>query len=82
MGNVSGVYVAGALVPALIITILFFFDHNVSSQMVQLKEFNMKKPAAYHYDFALLALMVCVHACVRACWADTLAEWADTHGPC
>ena len=58
MGQVSGKYVAAALIPALIIVVLFFFDHNVSSQMAQLPEFNLKKPPAYHYDFALLAFMV------------------------
>jgi hypothetical protein len=35
MGRVPGVYIAGALVPALIITILFYFDHAVSSQLAQ-----------------------------------------------
>ena len=35
MGKVPGAYIAGALVPALIITILFYFDHSVSSQLAQ-----------------------------------------------
>ena len=35
MGRVPRVYIAGALVPALIITILFYFDHSVSSQLAQ-----------------------------------------------
>lgn len=58
MGEVSGTYVAGALIPAVILSVLFFFDHNVSSQMAQLEEFNLTKPSAYHYDLALLAFMV------------------------
>ena len=58
MGRVGSVYIAAALVPALIITVLFFFDHNVSAQMAQLEEFHLEKPPAYHYDLALLALMV------------------------
>ena len=37
---------------------LFFFDHNVSSQLAQQEQFNLKKPPAYHYDFMLLSLMV------------------------
>ena len=48
---------AGALVPAIIIVILFYFDHNVSSQMAQRPEFNLRKPAAYKLDLALLAAM-------------------------
>ena len=58
MGNVGGAYIAGALVPAAIITVLFYFDHNVSSQMAQQEDFNLRKPPAYHWDFALLGIMV------------------------
>lgn len=52
-----GKWIAGALVPAIIIVILFYFDHNVSSQMAQRPEFNLRKPATYNYDLALLGLM-------------------------
>ena len=34
--------------------VLFFFDHNVSSQLAQTEDFNLKKPPAYHYDFFLV----------------------------
>ncbi len=54
MGELPGSYVAGALVPALLIAILFYFDHTVSAQMAQLEEFNLQKPPAYHYDLFLL----------------------------
>ena len=37
MGKVPGAFIAGALVPALIITILFYFDHSVSSQLAQVR---------------------------------------------
>ena len=57
MGKVPGSYVAGALVPALLIAILFYFDHTVSAQMAQLEEFNLQKPPAYHYDLFLLGWM-------------------------
>ncbi|WIA09994.1 hypothetical protein OEZ85_010206 [Tetradesmus obliquus] len=53
--EVPGTYIAAALLPALIITVLFYFDHNVSSQMAQQPEFSLAKPPAYHYDFLLLA---------------------------
>ncbi|KAI8472029.1 MAG: putative boron transporter [Monoraphidium minutum] len=55
MGLVPPEFIAAALVPALVIAVLFFFDHNVSSQMAQQKEFNLARPPAYHYDMALLA---------------------------
>lgn len=54
MGAVSGKHLATALVPAAMIALLFFFDHNVSSQLAQQREFNVKKPPAYHWDFWLL----------------------------
>lgn len=53
MGQVPGVYIAGALVPALIITILFYFDHSVSSQLAQTPDFNLRKPSAYSWDLLL-----------------------------
>ena len=58
MGNVPLAYIFGAFIPALMIAALYFFDHSVASQMAQQKEFNLKKPSAYHYDVLLLAFMV------------------------
>jgi hypothetical protein len=53
LGDVPGAQVGVAIVPALIITVLFFFDHNVSAQLAQTEDFGLKKPPAYHYDFML-----------------------------
>ena len=57
MSQVPGTYIAAALIPALIIAVLFYFDHTVSAQMAQLEEFNLRKPPAYHYDLLLLGFM-------------------------
>lgn len=57
LGKVPGAYIAAALLPAIVITLLFFFDHSVSSQMAQQPEFRLAKPSAYHYDFFLLGVM-------------------------
>lgn len=57
MGEVDAGLIAAAAVPGFIITALFYFDHNVSSQLAQQKEFDLKKPAAYSYDFFLLGIM-------------------------
>ena len=57
MGAVPGAYIAGALVPALIITVLFYFDHSVSSQLAQTPDFNLRKPSAYNWDLFLLGFM-------------------------
>lgn len=41
---------------ALLLTFLFYFDHNVSSLMAQSSEFPLKKPAGFHWDFFLLGV--------------------------
>lgn len=45
-----------ALPFGIILTILFYFDHNVSSLMAQSSRYKLKKPAAFHYDFLLLGI--------------------------
>ncbi|GAB2284889.1 Boron transporter 4, variant 2 [Dionaea muscipula] len=57
MTKVPTVYIFGAFVPAMLIAGLYFFDHSVASQMAQQKEFNLKKPSAYHYDILLLGFL-------------------------
>lgn len=52
------VYILAAIIPALMIAGLYFFDHSVASKMAQQKEFNLQKPSAYHYDIFLLGIMV------------------------
>ncbi|KAK9477074.1 HCO3 transporter family-domain-containing protein [Lipomyces japonicus] len=41
---------------AILLTILFYFDHNVSSLICQGKEFPLTKPASFHWDFFLLGI--------------------------
>ncbi|SCU96655.1 LADA_0H02058g1_1 [Lachancea dasiensis] len=43
-----------ALPFGIILTILFYFDHNVSSLMAQRAEYKLTKPSTFHFDFALL----------------------------
>lgn len=63
MGKVPVMYIFGAIIPAVMIAGLYFFDHSVASQMAQQKEYNLKNPSAYHYDIFLLGVMVrfCLH---------------------
>ncbi|XP_042485616.1 boron transporter 4-like [Macadamia integrifolia] len=58
MCSVPVVYIFAASIPAILIAGLYFFDHSVASKMAQQKEFNLKKPSAYHYDIILLGIMV------------------------
>ncbi|OMO59944.1 Bicarbonate transporter, eukaryotic [Corchorus capsularis] len=58
MSNVPPLYIVGAFIPATMIAVLYYFDHSVASQLAQQKEFNLKKPASYHYDLLLLGFLV------------------------
>ncbi|KAH6757581.1 hypothetical protein C2S51_038729 [Perilla frutescens var. frutescens] len=60
MGKVPVGYIFAAIIPALMIAGLYFFDHSVASQLAQQKEFNLKKPSAYHYDILLLGVMTLI----------------------
>ncbi|XP_010519936.1 PREDICTED: probable boron transporter 6 [Tarenaya hassleriana] len=60
MGKVPVFYIFVAVIPAVMIAGLYFFDHSVASQMAQQKEFNLKNPSAYHYDIFLLGIMTLI----------------------
>lgn len=38
----------------ILLTLLFYYDHNVSSLTAQAKQFPLTKPAGFHWDFFLL----------------------------
>lgn len=54
--DVSVAHVFLAVPFAVLLTILFWFDHNVSSLMAQGTEFPLRKPAGFHWDLFLLGL--------------------------
>ena len=43
-----------SIVPGAIITILFYFDHEISSIICTLKRYGVRKPGGYAWDIALL----------------------------
>jgi len=47
-----------SVVSAGILTILSFFDHNVSSLLSQRGEFKLKKGSAFHWDFFVVGLIM------------------------
>jgi len=49
-----------AILPGLILTILFFFDHNVSSLLCQAAEFGLKKGTAFHWDFFVIGVQILI----------------------
>lgn len=54
--GVKGIF--GALFPAFMLYLLFFIDHNISSILTQAPKYNLKKPAAYHWDFFSLGVTI------------------------
>eukprot|EP00040_Diaphanoeca_grandis_P027053 m.152971 g.152971 ORF g.152971 m.152971 type:complete len:657 (-) comp30821_c1_seq1:41-2011(-) len=60
LGELELWHIFAAIAPAVIITILFFFDHNVSAQLAQIKEFNLEKQSAYHWDLVMIAIMTLI----------------------
>lgn len=50
--------VFAAILPGFVLTVLFFFDHNVSSLLSQKQEFKLKKSSAFHWDFLIIGLMI------------------------
>ncbi len=57
-----------ALVPAALLTILFFLDHNISIRVVNSPDNKMKKPAAYHLDLLVLGGIVLVSSLLGLPW--------------
>ena len=47
-------WIFAAIIPGLIITILFFFDHEVSSIICTIKRYRTKKPTGFAWDIVLL----------------------------
>lgn len=41
---------------AILLTALFYYDHNISSLICQSSQFPLKKPPSFHYDFFLLGV--------------------------
>ena len=49
-------WIFGAMVPGLLITILFFFDHEVSSIICTIDRYGTRKPGGFAWDIVLLGL--------------------------
>ncbi|GFP81485.1 boron transporter 4, partial [Phtheirospermum japonicum] len=60
MGKISVGYIFAAIIPAVMIAGLYFFDHSVAAQLAQQKEFNLKNPPAYHWDIFILGVMTLI----------------------
>ncbi|CAO2648659.1 Nn.00g079260.m01.CDS01 [Neocucurbitaria sp. VM-36] len=64
---------------AILLTILFWFDHNVSSLIAQGTEFPLKKPAGFHWDIFLLGLTTGISGLLGIPFPNGLIPQAPFH---
>ncbi|KAF2232956.1 hypothetical protein EV356DRAFT_449262 [Viridothelium virens] len=64
---------------AILLTILFYFDHNVSSLIAQGTEFPLRKPAGFHWDLFLLGLTTGVAGLLGIPFPNGLIPQAPFH---
>lgn len=58
--NIELKYVFVGAPLGFLIMLLFYFDHNVSSVMAQARNYPVRKPAGFHWDFFLLGITTLV----------------------
>lgn len=75
--SVSDIFIA--LPFGLLLTILFYFDHNVSSLICQDLRFKLKKPPSFHYDFLLLGVTTFVTGLIGIPFPNGLIPQAPLH---
>ncbi|KAK5993397.1 Putative transporter [Cladobotryum mycophilum] len=68
-----------ALPFAVLLTILFWFDHNVSSLIAQGSEFPLRKPAGFHWDLFLLGITTGVAGILGLPFPNGLIPQAPFH---
>ncbi|KAL3425865.1 anion exchange protein 4 protein [Phlyctema vagabunda] len=64
---------------AILLTVLFWFDHNVSSLIAQGTEFPLRKPAGFHWDIFLLGLTTGVAGLLGIPFPNGLIPQAPFH---
>ena len=68
-----------AIIPAIVLTILFFFDHNVSSLLAQTPKFNLIKPSSYNMDFFLEGVLLICTSLIGLPFYNALIPQAPLH---
>ncbi|KAG6034520.1 hypothetical protein E4U40_003805 [Claviceps sp. LM458 group G5] len=68
-----------ALPFAVLLTILFWFDHNVSSLIAQGSEYPLRKPAGFHWDIFLLGITTGVAGILGLPFPNGLIPQAPFH---
>lgn len=68
-----------ALPIGILLTLLFYYDHNVSSLTAQAKQFPLKKPAGFHWDFFLLGCTSFIGGIIAIPLPNGLVPQAPVH---
>lgn len=67
---------------AILLTALFYFDHNISSIMCQPTSYHLKKPASFTWDFFLLGITTLVAGLLGLPAPNGLIPQAPLHTAC
>ncbi|KIW08388.1 uncharacterized protein PV09_01301 [Verruconis gallopava] len=62
-----------------LVTLLFYYDHNLSSITAQARQFPLKKPAGFHWDFFLLGCTTMISAFIGIPFPNGLVPQAPVH---
>jgi boron transporter len=63
----------------ILLTLLFYYDHNVSSLTAQAKQFPLTKPAGFHWDFFLLGITCFIGGIIGIPLPNGLVPQAPVH---
>jgi boron transporter len=77
--NLPVKWVFVALPIGILLTLLFYYDHNVSSLTAQAKQFPLKKPAGFHWDFFLLGCTCFIGGIIGIPLPNGLVPQAPVH---
>lgn len=77
--QLDGKWVGIALPFGIVLWILFFFDHNVSSLIAQGSQFPLRKPPGFHYDFFLLGVTTFIAGLIGVPAPNGLIPQAPIH---
>lgn len=68
-----------AIPPAMLLTALIFFDHNVSSMLAQVDEYGLKKGTSFHYDFFVVGILIAICSILGIPFTHGLIPQAPMH---
>ncbi|OJD33490.1 hco3-transporter family protein [Diplodia corticola] len=77
--NLDAKWVFVALPFGLLLTLLFYYDHNVSSLTAQARAFPLRKPGGFHWDFFLLGCTTFVAGVLGLPLPNGLVPQAPVH---